>query len=379
MFDFETPLDHKNYFSTKWTKYRDKDVLPLWVADSDYQTAPAIIDALQARVAHGVFSYTNQPTPDLIDAIVKHTKTHYNWKIDADWIVPLNSIVSGLTLSCLVTDEDDAEIMTPATIYPPFKYVIKNTQRNIIEVPMTIVDDRWKLDFDALENAITTNTKILLFCNPHNPGGVVYNKQELTQLLEICQRHDLLISSDEIHCDLILDEAKKHIPIASLNEDAAQRTITLMAASKTFNIAGLGCGFAIIPNKTIRQRFAKYALEMMPDVNVLGQVATTAALNSGEEWRQAQLSHLRKNHDYLFEEINKISGMKMYPLESTFLAWVDVSKLSLENAESFFADAGVGISAGAYFGDANFIRINFACSFEILQQAVVRIRKAITA
>jgi len=375
--DFETPIDRTQHFSKKWGKYNGRDILPLWVADSDYKTAPAVIEALQERIAHGVFGYTHQPTADVKEAIVYHLKTQHDWDIDAEWIVPLNSIVSGLTLSCLVSGSEGDAVLLPATIYPPFNFVIANTKRTSIRVPMVLENERWILDFDALETSITADTKLLLFCNPHNPGGVVYTKAELEHLHTICERHDLLISSDEIHCDLILDEDKKHIPIASLNKDTEKRTITLMAASKTYNIAGLGFGFAIIADVRLRKQFIKHALETMPDVNLLAQVATAAAFKHGEPWRLAQIEHLRKNRDYLMHEINDIPGLKMYPLESTYLAWVDVSALKLTDSEKFFEDAGVGISTGAYFGDTDFIRINFACSLATLTEAVTRIRKAI--
>lgn len=376
--DFDATVDNTEIFSDKWNKFKGRDVLPMWVADSDYQTAPAVIEALHKRVEHGVFGYTNQPTEEVREAIVFHLQTQHQWRIDPEWVVPLNSIVSGLTLSCLVAGDEGDSVLLPATIYPPFNFVISNTKRNAIRIPMVLINERWVLDFDALEAAITAETKMLLFCNPHNPGGVVYSKSELENLHSICERHDLLICSDEIHCDLVLDEDKKHIPIATLNDDAQQRTITLMAASKTYNIAGLGFGFAIISDTKLRKRFKKHARERMPDVNLLAQVATTAAFKQGEPWRLKQIEHLRKNRDYLIQEINKIPGLKMYPLESTFLAWVDVSALMLTDAEKFFEEAGVGISAGAYFGDADFIRINFACTFATVEEAVKRIRNAIS-
>jgi len=376
--DFETSIDNSQTFSEKWNKYQGRDILPMWVADSDYKTSPAVIEALQERVSHGVFGYTDQPTAEVREAIVYHLASQHHWNIDPEWIVPLNSIVSGLILSCLVTGEEDDSLLLPATIYPPFNHVISNTNRNAIRVPMILQNERWILDFDALEAAITPNTKMLLFCNPHNPGGVVYTRTELESLNLICERHDLLICSDEIHCDLVLDNDKKHIPIASLNEHAEKRTITLMAASKTYNIAGLGFGFAIISDPRLRKQFKKHARERMPDVNLLAQVATTAAFKHGEPWRLAQMEHLRKNRDYLMQELNKIPGIKMYPLESTFLAWVDVSALMLTDVEKFFEEAGVGISAGAYFGDTHFIRINFACTFKTVEEAVKRIRNAIS-
>lgn len=379
--DFEKHVDKTQIFSKKWDKFKDRDILPLWIADSDFQTAPAVIDALQERVANGVFGYTEQGTTEVKEAIVYHLKTQHDWEIDPEWIVPLSNLVNGLMLSCLMAGDEGDAVLLPATIYPPFNFVVANTKRTSIRVPMILdpanENERWILDFDALEAAITADTKILLFCNPHNPGGVVYTKAELECLHKICERHNLLICSDEIHCDLVLDKDKKHIPIANLNEDAAKRTITLMAASKTYNVAGLGFGFAIIPDLHLRNRFRKMVLKNMPEVNLLGQVATAAAFKHGEPWRLAQIEHLRKNRDYLMQEINSIPGLKMYPLESTYLAWVDVSALKLNDVEKFFEEAGVGISAGEHFGDVDFIRINFACSFTLLNEAVARIRKAI--
>lgn len=378
MVDFDKTIERKNTYSTKWDKYKGEDIIPVWIADSDFETAPAIIEALQERVAHGVFGYTLQGTPGVKDAIVYHLSTQYGWQIDRDWIVPLSSLVSGLSLSCMMTPNDGDEVIVPGTIYPPFNYVVKNNNRERIQVPMQLQDNRWVLDFEKLEASITANTKLLLFCNPHNPGGTVYSQAELNQLHAICEKHDLLIASDEIHCDLILDEQIKHIPLASLNDDARNRTITLMAASKTFNIAGLGFGFAIIPNTEIRKRFEKAILEKMPDVNLLGQVATEAAFKHGEEWRLEQINYLRSNHDYLLKEINAIEGMSMIPLQATFLAWIDISALQLENSEVFFKKAGVGISPGVAFGDERFIRLNFACSRSTLEEVVRRIKIAVS-
>ena len=339
---FDKPIDRKNTFSEKWDKYKGTDIIPLWVADSDFETAPEIIQALQKRVAHGVFGYTTQPTSAVKDAIVYHLSSQYDWQIDRDWIVPLPSLVRGLALSCAVAGVEGDAIHIPQTIYPPFKFVTKSEKRQTIAVPMRLNNktgiERWVLDFDALEASITPNSKMLLFCNPHNPAGTVYTEDELHQLHQICKRHDLLICSDEIHCDLILDQAKKHIPIATLNKDTSHRTITLMAASKTFNVAGLGFGFAIIPNAELRQQYKAIVRDKMPDINMLAQVATEAAFKHGEPWRLKQINYLRDNRDYLHKEINSIAGMKMYPLEATFLAWIDISALHLEDAEKFFAD-----------------------------------------
>ena len=380
---FDKEITRTQTSSEKWDKFKGRDIIPMWVADSDFKTAPAITKALQERVSHGVFGYSNQPTQGVKEAIQAHCKTHYNWDIEQDWVVPLPSLVSGLGLSSLMTEAEGDEVIIPQTIYPPFKYVLDNTNRVAVTVPMILESstgvERWVLDVDALEKSITPKTKLLLFCNPHNPAGTVYTKDELVQIHAICEKHDLLICSDEIHCDLVLDEEKKHIPIASLNDDAASRTMTLMAASKTFNVAGLGFGFTIIPDDALRERFKVIVRQRMPDINILAQVATEAAFKHGESWRLEQLEYLRGNRDYLMQEINAIDGLKMYPLEATFLAWIDVSELKLEDPETFFEEAGVGVSAGKYFGNNDFIRLNFACRRPMLQNAVDRISIAIVS
>lgn len=378
---FDNVVDRNNTGSEKWEKYKGRDIIPMWVADADFETAPEIVAALQNRVAHGVFGYTRQPTTGTQDAIRFHLESQYDWAIDKHWIIPLPSLVSGLGLSCLLTEAEGDEILIPKTIYPPFKSVTGNAGRQAIKVPMRLDTsngmERWVLDLVALEASITARTKLLLFCNPHNPGGTVYRKQELDLLQDICQQHGLLICSDEIHCDLVLDENRKHIPFATLGNDAANRSITLMAASKTFNIAGLGFGFAIVPDNRLRKRFKTLVQQRMPDINLLAQTATEAAFKHGENWRLQQIEYLRRNRDYLYVQINAIEGMKMYPLEATYLAWIDVSGLDLENPEAFFERAGVGIAAGKYYGDDRFIRLNFACRRALLEEAVKRIKRAV--
>ncbi|MEE9327754.1 MAG: PatB family C-S lyase [Cocleimonas sp.] len=383
MFDFNKVTDRKHSFSEKWDKYKDSDTIPMWIADSDFETAPVIIQALHERVEHGIFGYTEQPTSEVKDAIIYHLSKQHDWQIDRDWIVPLSSIVNGLTISCMVASQNKpknkVDILVPETIYPPFNYVTSNTGNQAIRVPIILEEERWILDFDALESLITPETKLLLFCNPHNPAGTVYTQDELTRLHQICKTHDILICSDEIHCDLILSQDKKHISIAKLNEDANHRTITLMAASKTYNIAGLSFGFAIIAEPELRKKFSKIVLELMPETNLLGQVATTAAFKQGESWRLQQIDFLRSNRDYLLKEINSIPELKMYPLDATYLAWIDISKLKLKDAVKFFEKAGVGISPGTYFGNANFIRLNFACRRGQLEEVVKRIKTAVTS
>jgi cystathionine beta-lyase len=226
---------------------------------------------------------------------------------------------------------------------------------------------------------MTGREKLLLLCNPHNPGGTVYRQAELEQQLAFAQRHDLLVCSDEIHCELLLEPGLRHIPFATLSADAAQRSITLMSPSKTFNIAGLGASLAIIPDARLRTRFISQRNGLVPNVDILAYVAATAAWRDGQPWLDEQLTYLRGNRDWLTRQINGLPGLSMVPPEATYLAWIDASGLGQENPQHFFEQAGVGLSAGADFGDAQFVRLNFGCPRALLEQAVERMARAIKA
>ncbi len=378
--NFDKVVDRKGTGSIKWDKYADKpDVIPMWVADSDFETCPAVLEALHQRVDHGVFGYTEQPTDELADAIVYHLQRCYDWAIEKDWIVLLPSLVSGLNLACMVAGKPGDTVISPATIYPPFKTAPLNAGRELLTIPMKLENQRWVLDLDALEYALDSqdSVRMILFCNPHNPGGTVYNRDEISRLHALCKAHDVLICSDEIHCDLILDQDKRHIPLAMLNQDAAQRTITLMAASKTFNIAGLSCGFAVVANPDLRQALNRAAPGLLPEINLLGQTASAAAFAHGYEWMREQNDYLRANRDYLYQKINALPGLSMTLPEATFLAWIDASALNLDDPALFFEEAGVGLSPGNAFGDQRFVRLNFACRRTLLEKAVKRIANAV--
>jgi cystathionine beta-lyase len=269
------------------------------------------------------------------------------------------------------------QVISPKPVYPPFMSSPRLSDRSLCSVPLSEQNGHWVLDLETLENSITEESRLLLFCNPHNPGGAVYRKEELQALAEIIIRHDLIICSDEIHCDLILEAGLSHIPIASLGDEIARRSITLMAPSKTYNIAGLGCSFAIIPDLELRKAFINVRKGIVPDVNLLGYTAAIAAYKEGDAWNQQQLEYLRSNRDYLVQEINQIPGLKLDPIEATYLAWIDVSGTKLQNPAHFFEQAGVGMSPGRDFGDAHFMRLNFGCPRATLEEAVRRIRTAL--
>jgi len=245
-----------------------------------------------------------------------------------------------------------------------------------LSVDMVIQNDRWVPDMAQLEAACANpKSKMILLCNPHNPGGTVYTKKELLSIHSLAKKHDLVVVSDEIHCDLILDDLP-HIPFASLNKDAANRTITLMAPSKTFNIAGLGYAFAVIENTQLRQVFNQGRAGLIPSPNMLGFTAATAAYEEGQEWHEELLAYLKSNRDLLAERI-AATPLKMVHLEATYLAWIDASALSLDSPYQFFVDAGVGVSDGKDFGNPNYVRLNFGCPQSILDQAMTRIEEAL--
>ncbi|MDI3322985.1 PatB family C-S lyase [Pontibacterium granulatum] len=373
---FDHPVDRSNTSSLKWEKYRDSDVLPMWVADTDFMSPPAITEALHDRVKHGVFGYTN--TPEELDNLVIERLEHlYQWPVEKDWLVWLPGLVCGLNLACRAVGESQDQVLSPKPVYPPFMSSPRLSDRQLVSVPLKESDNRWTLDLEALEAAITPQSKILLFCNPHNPGGAVYRRKELEALAALVIKHDLMVCSDEIHCDLILEPGLQHIPLGSLNDEIAARTITLMAPSKTYNIAGLACSFAVIPDRQLRQQFLRQMKGIVPDVNLLGFTAAIAAYKHGDAWNNQQLAYLRDNRDYLVQEINQIPGLKLAPIEATYLAWIDVSGAKLDNPPHFFEQAGVGMSPGRDFGDDRYVRLNFGCRRELLEEAVKRIRRAI--
>lgn len=374
--EFDRQVDRKGTASQKWEKYDDSDILPMWVADTDFMSPPAVIEALHERIDHGVFGYTNVPA-ELNQQVIERMRNLYSWEVEQDWLVWLPGLVCGLNLACRAVGQHGDTVISPKPIYPPFMSAPRLSDREVCTVPLKETQGHFILDLEALEASITENTRLLLFCNPHNPGGAVYKREELEQLADIIIKHDMYICSDEIHCDLILKEDAVHIPIASLNPEISARTITLMAPSKTYNIAGLGCSFAIVSDKKLRKQLIDVKKGIVPDVNLLGYTAAIAAYKQGDDWNQQQLSYLRDNRDYLEKEINQIPGLKLLPIEATYLAWIDVSAAKLTNPAHFFEQAGVGMSPGRDFGDSNYMRLNFGCPRSTLEEAVRRIKKAL--
>jgi len=374
-FDFNAVVERRGTASMKWDKYKGKDVIPLWVADMDFCSPPAVIEALHQRVAHGIFGYTNPPG-SLNTVVVERLQADYGWTIQPQWLVWLPGLVTGLNVACRAVGRDNDEVMTAVPIYPPFLTAPANSRRHIIKVPLQEKDNRWTFDFERLESAITTRTRLFLLCNPHNPVGRVFTHDELSALAAICERHDIIICSDEIHCGLLLDDDKAHLPTATLGPEVAQRTITLMSPSKTFNLPGLGCAFAIISDETLRRQFIKAASGIVPLVNAMGFAAAEAAYRDGAEWHSQLLEYLRGNHKTVVRAIAGMPPLTMAPLEATYLAWIDVRSAGLSNPVRFFETAGVGLQDGIEFDGAGFVRLNFGCPRALLEEALGRMKSA---
>ncbi|PYG52099.1 cystathionine beta-lyase [Pantoea sp. AG1095] len=375
-FDFNQWIDRRHSDSLKWHKYGDRDVLPLWVADSDFRSPPSVIEAIKQRAEHGVFGYGATPT-GLIDITLSRLAQRYNWQIEPDWIVLLPGVVCGLNLSVRAFTESGESTVSPTPIYPPFRGAAKLADRAQVNLPLRLQDDRWVMNLD--NSAMQGNERLLMLCNPQNPGGTVYRRDELEAQLAFAQQHDLIVCSDEIHCDLLLSPGAQHIPFATLSEDAAQRSITLLSPSKTFNIAGLGASLAIIPNPELRARFKRVREGIVPGVDILALVAAEAAWRDGDAWLAAQLDYLRANRDWLVAQVNALPELQMAAPEATYLGWIDASKLDVANPMAYFEQHGLGFSPGHDFGDDNFVRFNFGCTRATLEQAVTRLQKAVAA
>ncbi len=374
--DFSIPVERRDTASMKWDKYIGRDIIPLWVADMDFCSPPAVIAALQQRIAHGVFGYTIPPE-SLNTIVVEKLQADYGWQIEPQWLVWLPGLVTGLNVACRAVGRDDDDVMTAVPVYPPFLTAPENSRRRLVKVPLQEKDNRWTFDFDRLESAITPDTRLFLLCNPHNPVGRIFSRDELTTLAMICQKHDIIICSDEIHCGLLLDEDKTHLPTSTLDPEVAKRTITLMSPSKTFNLPGLGCAFAVISDEKLRRRFVQAKSGIVPLVNALGFAAAEAAYRDCADWHAGLLEYLRGNRDTVARAIDDIPLLSMAPLEATYLAWIDVRSADLPNPARFFEDAGVGLQDGIEFDGPGFVRLNFGCRRPLLEEALERMSAAI--
>ena len=373
MQDFDIVIDRKD--STKWKKYKDTGVLPMWIADMDFKAPQAVRDLLKARSDLGDFGYTDVPN-ELRDVIVERLKVSYDWTVEPNEILFIPGVVSGLNTVCRAWVKPEESIITAAPIYPPFLEAPLINGRKLIKIDTDPVGKGYHYPLFALRNAITTKSHLLLLCNPCNPIGRVLSFSELREIVDICLDHNLLICSDEIHCDLVFD-GRTHIPLAKVDERIEESLVTLISPGKTYNIAGIGGGIAIIKNKSLREKFLNASHGVVGEVSLFSYAAMLAAYRDCESWRKQVIKYLQDNRNYCENRVEKIPGIKMNKVEATYLAWIDVRDLKLDDAVSFFEEAGVGLSDGKDFGGPGFMRLNFGCPRAILTEAWDRIAWAV--
>jgi cystathionine beta-lyase len=379
-FNFDVLPDRLNSDSAKWHHY-DEDVLPMWVADMDFKSPEPITNAILERVKHGIFGYPIE-VPDLRQTIVNWVHKRYDWGISPDDIVFMPGVIAGFNLvgHAAAVPNDGFLIQTPA--YPPFFGMTENANLIQLETELPCLPDgSYCIDLDAFEAAITDRTKVFILCNPHNPTGRVFQKDELEGMAEICLRHGITICSDEIHCDLIYRD-HKHLPIASLHPEIAENSVTLMAPSKTFNIAGLKSSFAIVTNSELREKLTNAKQGLLGRINLLGGVAMLAAYQECEEWLESLLEYLEDNRNYLVDFVNnKMPHISMDTPQGTYFGWLNCSELNIEVTphEFFLENAKVGLNPGEIYGKGGegFVRLNFGCPRSMLTEALERMKNSI--
>ena len=373
--NFDLPSPRANTDAFKWKKYAGRDILPMWVADTEFRCAEPILTAITGEVEQGILGYTLPAQHEGANAaVVRWLRDKHNWQIEQDWIVWMPGVVPAFNVACKAWSKPGDKIIVQTPNYPPLLAAPALHGAERLEVPTIEVDGRWTIDMVKLEQyAADPDCHLFIMCNPMNPVGSVLSKKELEQIKTICRNHSVLLCSDEIHCDLILEPGATHIPAGSY-PGLEEQSITLMAASKTFNIAGLGASFAIIPSAQVRRRFTRAAQGMLPWVNILGLIATEAAFTQCDDYHKALLDYLRSNCDYLVAQVNAIEGLRALSPQATFLLWVDGSGLAVESPQGWFESRGVGPSPGADFGAPDFIRINYGCPRADLETAIQRLK-----
>ncbi|MEP7199204.1 MAG: PatB family C-S lyase [Chloroflexota bacterium] len=380
-YDFDRRIERSHTNSSKWTKY-GADVLPMWVADMDFQSPPAILRAMQMRLEHGVFGY-EWPTSDLTNMLCARMERLYGWRVDPEWVVFIPGLVYGLNNVCRAVGQPGEDAIMFSPIYPPMLSAPANQGLTATTVELRLMQQgnviHYEADFDQFEAAIKPNTALFIHCHPHNPTGHEYTRAENLRLAELCAKHNLAICSDEIHCDLLMD-GTQHMPIAALAPEIAERTITLMAPSKTFNMPSLDTSFAIIPNAELRRRVKHNAIGL--HINAMGLAAVQAAYTECDDWLMELRQYLTANRDTLVDYLTEnMPDIGVTVPEATYLAWLDCRRLPIHGTphEFFLNHAKVAVNDGATFGPGGdgFVRFNYGCPRSQLLDALERMKNAL--
>jgi cystathionine beta-lyase len=388
-YDFDHSPDRRSTNCAKWGIYKD-DVIPAWIADMDFASPEPIVRALRERIEHGVFGYPDwiPGMPDSLlefrQLIVERMVQRYGWRIRPEDIVFVPGVVIGFNMAChaLASTRKAVAIQTP--VYPPILHAADYTGILRQESEMVRAEDgAYAFDWEAFEASLTPQARLSILCNPHNPTGRVFTRDELHRLAEICLRHGVTIVSDEIHSDLVY-QGNHHIPIASLDPEIAENTITLIAPSKTFNTPGLQCSLAIIQNRDLRKRYLKGGKGLVTWVNMMGVYGAYAAYRDCQDWLEQLLVYLQANRDFLFEYVQReLPGVRMGLPQGTYLAWLDCRQSGIDgNPYRFFLEQSrVALNDGETFGQGGqgFVRLNFGCPRSTLVEVLERMKAALAA
>lgn len=364
-------------------RYGNPDLLPLWVADMDFETPSFITGALHRRLEHSLFGYTVEPE-EYRPAIVGWIASRHGWKVEPDWLVYIPGIMKGIGLAVNVFVKEDEKIIIQPPVYHPFRIVPQANGREVVYNPLHENEDgSYSMDFENLEAVADEKCRMLLLSNPHNPGGVVWDRETLVRLADFCHRRHILVISDEIHCDMAL-WGNKHIPFATVSEEAASCSITFGAPSKTFNIAGIVSSYAIVPDRDIRSRFFGWLkANELDEAPLFAPIATIAAFREGEPWRREMLGYVEGNIDFVMDYCRKhLPAIRPLRPQASFLIWMDCRGLGLEHeqlVDLFVNKAGLALNDGKMFGSGGegFMRMNVGTSRAVLQQAMEQLRQAV--
>ena len=376
-FDFDTVIPRRGTGNIKYDRRPELD--PFWVADMDFASAPEIIAALHQRVDHGIFGYA-QAHEALNDSVLSYLKSRRGADVAIGEVTHLGGLVPALSLAARAFCKPGESLMTCTPVYPPFLGVHHDAETKLITTDHVLVDGVWTFDWAAMEAAVRPDTRLFILCNPQNPLGRVFSKDDVEKLAAFCEAHDLILISDEIHCDLIFDETRTpHSSALNLPENYRNRVITLLSPSKTWNIAGLGYAFAVIQDDSLRRRFIAARGHTLAEINALSYYAAEAAYRHGEPWRQELMTYLKGNRDTLVDFINtQCDGLSILAPEATYLAWIDARHIGRENPASHFEkNAGLFLSDGASFGWPGYIRFNFGCPRSRMMEGLEKIRVAL--
>ena len=383
--------DRHHTGAEKWDRYADRraadgrEIIPFWVADMDFRSPECVLAAIRQRTEHGVFGYTHD-TPGFAPTLADHLRRQHGWAIDPAWVIGVPGIVSGLAVTARLLTAPGDGIASFTPVYPPFLFLPKLAERRSVRLPLVAdpAAGRWAIDWDDLEQTLANDPRITLFwlCQPHNPTGSVFSRDELLRLAEVAERHNLTVISDEIWCDLVLDDDSPHVPFASLDHPAARRAVSFVAASKTWNIAGLGCAAAIVPDERLRKNWRAAGGGLVPMVNPLGYAAAEAAWREGDAWRRELIELLRVHRRLALDTVADLPGVSCIAPQATYLLWLDCREWAAAqpadraDPQQACEAAGIGPSDGREFGCPGFLRLNLGCPTPRLEEGLRLLRQA---